>query len=70
MPRTRLAGKPERCWARWVISSSGLVTTTMTADGAYRAMASASGPTISALAWVRSVRVIPGLRARPAVSTT
>ncbi len=70
MPSTRSGGKPLRSRATWVISSSGLLTTTRTAWGATAASFSATEPTISALTAVRSVRDIPGLRGLPAVMTT
>jgi hypothetical protein len=70
IPSTRRAGKPVVRHTRWVISSSGLVTTTTTAFGECVRIPSATPPTMAALAAVRSVRLIPGWRARPAVTTT
>jgi len=57
-------------WVSAVISSSGLLTTITTASGAYRATFSATLRTILALTSMRSMRLIPGLRGRPAVMTT
>ena len=57
-------------WVRVVISSSGLDTTITTADGAYLAMLSAIPRTIPAFISSRSIRLIPGLRGSPAVTTT
>ncbi len=69
-PSTRFFGNAEAAWVRAVISSSGLETTTMTAFGAYLATCSATPRTILALTSSRSIRLIPGLRGRPAVMTT
>ena len=57
-------------WASAVISSTGLDTTITTAFGAYFAMFSATWRTILALTSSRSIRLMPGLRGRPAVTTT
>jgi hypothetical protein len=70
IPSTREAGKPDRTQACWVISSSGLVTTTSTACGDVAATRSATSPTIAAFVPIRSVRLMPGCRGRPAVITT
>ena len=53
-----------------VISSSGLDTTISTASGAYLATFSTTFLTILALTSIRSIRLMPGLRARPAVTMT
>ena len=63
-------GKPEPFEASAVISSSGLLTTMMTASGADLATFSAHLRTILALVSIRSIRLMPGLRGRPAVMTT
>ena len=52
------------------ITSSGLVTTTTTASGAWRAMAWAAFWAMPTLIFSRSMRSMPGLRGTPAVSTT
>ena len=69
-PMTRFFGKPVASWASAVISSSGLETTMITASGEVRAMFSATERTIFALVSMRSMRLMPGLRGRPAVMTT
>ena len=69
-PITRFFGKPVASWASAVISSSGLDTTMTTASGEVRAMFSATSRTIFALVSIRSIRLMPGLRGRPAVMTT
>ena len=33
-PKTRAAGRPENCWAAYVTTSTGLVTTSSSASGA------------------------------------
>ena len=53
-----------------VISSSGLDTTISTASGAYLATFSTTLLTILALVSIRSIRLMPGLRGRPAVTMT
>ncbi len=69
-PMTRLYGKPLTICARAVISSSGFATLMMTASGACLAMFSATARMIFALVSMRSMRLMPGLRGRPAVMTT
>ena len=69
-PMTRFFGKPVASCARAVISSSGLETTMITASGEVEAMFSATWRTILALVSMRSIRLMPGLRGRPAVITT
>ena len=69
-PNTRFFGKPEASCASAVISSSGLDTTMITAFGEYSATFSATPRTILALTSSRSIRLMPGLRGRPAVMTT
>ena len=70
MPTTRDDGNPDDVQACWVISSSGLVTTTMTACGDVAATRSARSPTIAAFVPTRSARLMPGCRGLPAVITT
>ena len=52
-----------------VISSSGLETTMMTASGEPATSLLVTSPTILALTSSRSIRLMPGLRGRPAVMT-
>ena len=70
MPSTRSRGKPVARSISTVISSSGLVTTITTALGASDRIASAACRITRAFTSIRSARVIPGDRARPAVTTT
>jgi len=70
IPTTRSGGKPVRSQVSHVITSRGLVTQMTTASGAWAATESAIPPTIRALVARRSSRLIPGLRATPAVITT
>ena len=58
------------CQARCTIASSGLLTTITTAWGLVRLTCSATEPTMLALVASRSSRLMPGLRATPAVITT
>ncbi len=67
---TRCAGNPETLAASAVISSSGLETTISTASGACFTTCSVTLLTIFALTPIRSIRLIPGLRGRPAVMIT
>ena len=69
-PMTRADGNPETFAASAVISSSGLDTTISTASGACLTTFSTTFLTILALTSIRSIRLMPGLRARPAVITT
>ena len=69
-PMTRCDGKPDTLAASAVISSSGLDTMISTASGAYLATFSTTFLTILALTSIRSIRLMPGLRASPAVTTT
>ena len=69
-PMTRLVGKPETRAASAVISSSGLDTTISTASGACWTTCSVTLRTILALTPIRSIRLMPGLRGRPAVMIT
>jgi hypothetical protein len=69
-PSTRCFGNWVASWASAVISSSGLETTMTTAFGAYFATFSDTWRTILELVSSRSIRLMPGLRGRPAVMTT
>ena len=69
MPITRLGGKPDTRQARCVISSSGFVTTIRIANGDAAVAASTQLRTTAALTSSRSIRLMPGLRGRPAVIT-
>ena len=69
-PSTRFFGKPLASWVSAVISSRGLETTMITASGECWATCSATPRTMRALVSIRSMRDIPGLRGRPAVTTT
>ena len=70
IPITRWWGKPERFQASCTMASRGLVTRIRMACFERAATWSTTLPTISAFLNRRSSRVIPGLRARPAVMTT
>jgi hypothetical protein len=70
MPTTRCFGKPETSFTTHVITSSGFVMTTTTASGACCLMPSAAALAISTFFFSRSIRSIPGLRGKPAVTTT
>ncbi len=69
-PSTWFFGKPVASWVSAVISSSGFDTTMTTAFGAFLATFSATPRTIFAFASMRSMRLMPGLRGRPAVMMT
>ena len=69
-PITRFFGSPEASEASAVISSSGLDTTMITASGEAATTFSVTSRTIFALVSSRSIRLMPGLRGRPAVITT
>ena len=68
MPITRSSGKPVKLAARWVISSSGLLTMTSVDSGACVRMPLHTDSMMAALTAVRSVRLIPGCRGLPAVT--
>jgi hypothetical protein len=70
MPTTRSLGKPDRFQASCTMASSGLVTRIRMAFRERATTWSTTPPTISAFLKSRSSRVMPGLRARPAVITT
>ena len=69
-PITRAAGKPVTWNVRWTIASSGFETTITIASGLVSRIFAATSPTIRALVESRSSRLMPGLRAMPAVTTT
>ena len=69
-PITRCAPNPVTLAASAVISSSGLETMMRTASGACLTTFSATPRTIFALTSIRSIRLMPGLRGRPAVTIT
>ena len=70
IPTTRLDGKPDFFHASCTMASSGLVTSTRMAFFERALTSSTTEPTISAFLNRRSSRVMPGLRASPAVITT
>ena len=70
MPNTRSRGNPVARSISTVISSSGLVTTITTALGASERIASPAAWITRAFTSIKSARVMPGPRARPAVTTT
>ena len=70
MPTTRWRGKPVASFMTYAITSRGFDTTITTASGATRAISRPTECTIPALVRSRSSRLIPGLRAIPAVTTT
>ena len=69
-PITRCGGKPVTWKVRWTMASSGLLTTITTAWGLVSRIRAATSPTILAFVERRSSRLMPGLRAMPAVTTT
>jgi hypothetical protein len=70
MPITRWAGNFDFFHASCTIASSGFVTRIKMELGERDTTCSTTLPTISAFLNRRSSRVMPGLRARPAVITT
>ena len=68
-PITRSWGNPLTWAARAVISSSGFDTTMRIDSGEPSTSCRVTSPTILALTSSRSIRLIPGLRGRPAVIT-
>jgi hypothetical protein len=70
IPTTRRLGNPATSDARNVISSSGLVTTTITASGDPGTTFSTTSRTTAAFLPRRSMRLMPGCRGNPAVMTT
>ena len=69
IPKTRSRGKAETRRATSHIASSGFETMIRTASGDRGAASRTTAPTISWFFCTRSSRDIPGLRARPAVTT-
>src|SRR5439155_15103536 len=70
MPITRSRGNPVTCFVTQHITSSGFETTRTIASGQWRLISCETCFTLSALVRTRSSRLIPGLRAMPAVTTT
>lgn len=70
MPMRRFAGTPLSRYASVVMTSSGLVTHTNTASGEASRAAPITDRMMPAFTPSRSSRVMPGLRAMPAVMTT
>ena len=66
-PMTRSRGSPVFFIVRYAIVSSGLVNTMKMAFGECFNVSVAALPTISALVFNKSSRLMPGLRAIPAV---
>src|SRR5713101_7538768 len=69
-PMRRCRGSPEALAVRYVMASSGLVTTTKNASGEYRITCSTTPRTMPVLVSSNCSRVMPGLRAIPAMMTT
>ena len=69
MPMRRFAGTPLSRYASVVMTSSGLVTHTNTASGEASRAAPITDRMMPAFTPSRSSRVMPGLRAMPAVMT-
>ena len=67
---TRWAGKPVTFHATYTMASSGLLTTMTIALGAYSLTFCATCLTMPVFTEIRSSRLMPGLRGRPAVITT
>src|SRR6266699_976662 len=70
IPITRSRGNPVTCFVTQHITSSGFETTRTIASGQCRLISSETCFTMSALVRTRSSRLMPGLRAMPAVTTT
>ena len=70
MPTTRCFSKPETLYATYVMTSSGLETTTRIDCGDFATTCSVTVFTMPALVSWSCSRVMPGLRAMPAVMTT
>ena len=68
MPTTWCFGNPVTCFIRVTMASSGFETTMTNAFGACCLSASATVLMILALMPMRSSRLMPGLRATPAVT--
>ena len=70
MPSTRSRGKPECLKAACAMASSGFETTIRIASGEVATTRVITSAMIFALVCSRSSRLMPGLRAIPAVMTT
>ena len=70
MPTTLLAGRPDFCCITHTIASSGLVMTMTKASGQCVLMPSATCAMTPAFLPIRSSRLMPGLRGKPAVTIT
>ena len=70
MPITRSRGKPDCLYAVCAIASSGLATTSRMQFGDAATALATTSLMILKLVFSRSSRLIPGLRAMPAVITT
>src|SRR6266702_5649643 len=70
MPITRSRGNPVTCFVTQHMTSSGFETTRTIASAQWRLISSETCFTMSALVRTRSSRLMPGLRAMPAVTTT
>ena len=70
IPITRCFGSPERFNATWHIASSGFETMIRMVFGERRTTSSTTFETMPAFVFNRSSRLMPGLRASPAVMIT
>ncbi len=70
MPTTRSAGRPDFSRITQTIASSGLVMTMTKAFGQWVLMPSATWAITPAFLPIRSSRLIPGVRGKPAVTIT
>ena len=68
MPMTRLRGKPVTSLATHAMTSSGFETTMTIASGEHFLISSLTDLTIATFVRIKSSRLIPGLRATPAVT--
>ena len=68
MPNTRSFGKPVTSFIAQTIASSGLLTTITIASGELSRMPCATCLMIPRFVFNKSSRLIPGLRASPAVT--
>ena len=69
-PKTRFFGKPDALYTAYVMASTGFVNTRMYVSGEYLTTDSVTEVIIPAFVLTRSSRLIPGLRAIPAVMMT
>ena len=70
MPTTRSRGNPLARYTTWHIASRGFVTGTMMQSGECFTTSAVTDRMMLAFLLSRSSRLMPGLRARPAVMTT